>query len=322
MKLVPVYVLSGFLGSGKTTLLTCMLDYLKKQGKRPAVVMNEIGDVNLDGMLVDDDVPMAEMLSGCICCTVREDLSLTLLQIVQQDKPDVIVIESTGIANPMELLEGITNASLIVEIDLKLVITVVSAPHFLELARREKGKTMRLMEEQIRCADLLLLNKTDLLAQEETRDANERLKELNSRANLAETVRCSVDLSLLNDMAGCEHSVQPHNKSEEPLNNHAEHTHHHTHSHVMAYTHHFDQAIDHKKFEKLFGMLPPEVYRAKGIIRFAKDQGLYLFQYAYRELEIVKINPQQSVQNVAVFIGEHFDKEQVRQAAEQLLDAG
>lgn len=91
METIPVYVLSGFLGSGKTTLLTRMLEYFLQQNKRPAVVMNEIGDVNLDGILVDDKVPLAEMLNGCICCTIREDLSKSLLTIVRKEAPDVIL---------------------------------------------------------------------------------------------------------------------------------------------------------------------------------------------------------------------------------------
>lgn len=317
MHLIPVYVLSGFLGSGKTTLLTRMLDFLKGQGQRPAVIMNEAGDVNLDGMLVDNDVPMAELLSGCICCTIREDLSSALLQLVHQEKPDVIVIESTGIANPMELLEGITNASLVVGIELRLVLSVISAPHFLELAHRGRGKTMRLMEEQIRCADVLVLNKTDLLVQEYIREVKDRLQELNARASVLETVRCNLDVGALAGMTGSWGMVQ---KTEEQSTDPAAHGHHHhTHSHVMAHTHYFDQAIDHRKFEKLFGKLPAEVYRAKGIVRFQQDQQLYLFQYAYKELEIVKINPNQSVQNVAVFIGEHFDKQSVLQAVTQIM---
>jgi G3E family GTPase len=142
METIPVYVLSGFLGSGKTTLLTNMLKYFLQQNKRPAVIMNEIGDVNLDGMLVDDNVPMAEMLNGCICCTIREDLSKSLLSLVRNEKPDVIIIESTGIANPLELIEGITNTSLIVGIDLPQVVTVVSAPHFLDVSRGTKVKQL------------------------------------------------------------------------------------------------------------------------------------------------------------------------------------
>ena len=126
--MIPVYVLSGFLGSGKTTLLSNMLKYLMLNGKRPAVIMNEIGNVNLDRLLINDEVPVAEMLNGCICCTMREDLSSTLLNLYRRVKPDIIIIESTGIANPLELIEGITNATLETDIELRLVTTVVSAP--------------------------------------------------------------------------------------------------------------------------------------------------------------------------------------------------
>ncbi|WP_248925878.1 CobW family GTP-binding protein [Paenibacillus hamazuiensis] len=317
METIPVYVLSGFLGSGKTTLLTGMLDYLKRRGARPAVIMNEIGDVNLDGTLVDDDVPMAELLSGCICCSIREDLSTSLLEIYHKDKPDVMIIESTGVANPLELLEGITNASLIVGIELRLVVTVVSSPHFLELSQGERGKTLRLMEEQIRCADLLLLNKTDLLTLEHIREVKDRLHILNPQTTAVETIRCQVNMEKLFELDGKGADTGPKKAdghSHEPHGGH----HHHTHNHVMAYTHFFQEAVDQVKFEKLISRLPKEVYRAKGIVQFTDSKDLYLFQYAYRELEIVKITPQQTVQLVAVFIGEHIDKEQLRLAVEQI----
>lgn len=107
---VSVHILTGFLGSGKTTLLTRALDYFKLNGKKPAVLMNELGDVNLDGMMVDEEVPMTEMLGGCICCTIRGDLGMELKQLIQDHKPDVVFVESTGAANPMEMLDGITDA--------------------------------------------------------------------------------------------------------------------------------------------------------------------------------------------------------------------
>jgi G3E family GTPase len=325
METIPVFVLSGFLGSGKTTMLTNLLKYFLQHNKRQAVIMNEIGEVNLDGMLVDDDVPMAEMLNGCICCTIREDLSKSLLTLVRNEKPDVIIIESTGIANPLELIEGITNTSLIVEIDLRLVVTVVSAPHFLDASRGKKGKTTRLMEEQIRCADLILLNKIELIEEKDFNEVNIRLQELNSKARIEETIRCNVDISSLIHMTSNTNKQSP---SDEQEMNMKKHLHvlpndgqqHHTHNHVMVYTHYFDKPIDHKKFEKLFGQLPSEVYRAKGILQFTKSEDRFLFQYAYREMEIVKLNTQQEVQTVAVFIGEHFDKQQVDQAIQQLRD--
>lgn len=83
---LPVYILSGFLGSGKTTLLQRLLDHWKLQGLRPAVIMNELGEVNLDGLLVEQSVPMAEMLGGCICCTSRGDLSTELTTLVKKNR--------------------------------------------------------------------------------------------------------------------------------------------------------------------------------------------------------------------------------------------
>jgi G3E family GTPase len=321
METIPVYVLSGFLGSGKTTLLTNMLKYFLQQNKRPAVIMNEIGDVNLDGMLVDDNVPMAEMLNGCICCTIREDLSKSLLSLVRNEKPDVIIIESTGIANPLELIEGITNTSLIVGIDLRLVVTVVSAPHFLDVSRGKKGKTARLMEEQIRCADLILLNKIDLIDEKDGNEVNIRLRELNPKARIEETMRCNVEINSLLHMTSMTNKQSPSHELEMKKHFHVlpnDGQQHHTHNHVMVYTHYFDKPIDHKKFEKLFSQLPAEVYRAKGILQFTKSEDRFLFQYAYREMEIVKLNTQQEVQTVAVFIGEHFNKEQVDQVIREL----
>ncbi|QIZ09153.1 GTP-binding protein [Priestia megaterium] len=319
--MIPVYVLSGFLGSGKTTLLSNMLKYLKLNGKRPAVIMNEIGDVNLDGLLINDEVPVAEMLNGCICCTMREDLSSTLLNLYRRVKPDIIIIESTGIANPLELIEGITNANLEADIELRLVTTVVSAPHFLALAHRERGKSLRLIKEQIRCADLILLNKTDQLTTEYINEVKNMLEELNQHVKIIETVRCEIDMGLMFNSIHRESEHYDQNEQQHPsIEKTNEHSQHHTHNHVMTYTHRFNGVVDREKFEKLFSKIPTEVYRAKGVVKFAQDQEYYLFQFAYREIEIVKINPQQSVEPVAVFIGEHFDKNQVQRSIQELTN--
>ena len=124
----PIYILSGFLGSGKTTLLSRLITSFKRQGLRPAIVMNEIGEVNIEGLVAGEEVPTAEMLSGCICCTIRSDLSSEIAMLIQR-APDVIVIEATGIANPMEILDAAAEASLYMRIDVKKLITVVDAAH-------------------------------------------------------------------------------------------------------------------------------------------------------------------------------------------------
>jgi G3E family GTPase len=316
-KAVPVHILSGFLGSGKTTLLTRALDYYKLQDLKPAVLMNELGDVNLDGMLVGDEVPMTEMLGGCICCTIRGDLGLELKELIEEHKPDVVFVECTGAANPIEILDGVTDASLLTQLELKSVITVVDAAQFAERAERSTGKTFRLMQDQIRCATHLILNKSDLVEHDTLQSVEKQLRELNPVAPIEVTVKAEIDLSLFQQLEGSVSRTHRHAEGEacscgNPSHGHHSHTAaHHSHEHVMVYTHYFDHPIDSERFEELIGRLPHEIYRAKGILRFTDTVSPFMFQYAYREMDFLKITPKEELPSVAVFIGEHFNKEQL-----------
>lgn len=198
---VPIFILSGFLGSGKTTLLSRAVRYWQEQGWKPAVVMNEIGEVNLDRIAAAVEVPMAEMLDGCICCTVRGDLGLTIQQLIRDEEPDVVLIEATGIANPMEILDGVTEASLYMKADTKGVITVVDSSMLRSQIEKGSGKTYRLLEEQVRCASVLILNKMDLVEPEELNRVEEALKQWNPHATLIRATRAEFDMRLLDQMA-------------------------------------------------------------------------------------------------------------------------
>ncbi|RUT29921.1 GTP-binding protein [Paenibacillus zeisoli] len=298
-QVIPVYILSGFLGSGKTTLLQQLITYWKNQGLRPAVVMNEIGDVNLDGLLVEEEVPMAEMLSGCICCSIRADLSSEMSELIAKEKPDVVVIEATGAANPMEVLDAVAEVALYQKLEIKPMITVVDAPHLLELARTQKGKTYRLMQEQIRCGSVLILNKIDRVDQEEADELRGQLASWNSFARIIPAVKCQVNLSELLQFQG------GHQESD-----HREHDHTHaSHEHVTVYTHYFRSAVNSELFEQFIKELPRDIYRGKGVLTFSDTSSRFLFQYAYRESDYMRINPQGNIPDVAVFIGEHFDKQ-------------
>ncbi|WP_307545001.1 GTP-binding protein [Paenibacillus sp. V4I5] len=332
-KRVTVYVLSGFLGSGKTTLLTKAIDYFTEAGRKPAVIMNEIGEVNLDGQLIANEVPMSELLGGCICCSSRGDLATALKELVTEEQPDLIFIESTGIANPMEIIDEVTDASLILPVELKAVITVVDAPQLLELSRTSRGKTYRLMQEQIRCANLLLLNKADLLQETALQEVDALVREWNPYASIYYTVFSQIDMRLIemleeekgqkqhlianhNDTNNnVQHNANHHHEDHNDANNDADRdhdSHHHSHNHVMAYTHFFERAVDSNAFEEIISKLPQEVYRAKGILSFSDTSSRFLFQYAYREMDFVKITPKGDVPDVAVFIGENFSKDAVR----------
>ncbi|WNR46596.1 CobW family GTP-binding protein [Paenibacillus roseipurpureus] len=315
-KRVNVYILSGFLGSGKTTLLTKAITYFTEAGRKPAVIMNEIGEVNLDGQLIAEEVPMSDLLGGCICCSSRGDLATALNDLVTKEQIDVIFVESTGVANPMEIIDEVTDASLVLPIELSAMITVVDAPQLLELNRTSRGKTFRLMRDQIRCANLLLLNKTDLLQEEALEEVHELVREWNPYADLHKTVFSQIDLQLIENIhveASDEaRTAAVHDHAVESDDKHTHEAHHHSHRHVMAYTHFFERAVDSGAFEEFISKLPQEVYRAKGVLTFSDTSSRFLFQYAYREMDFVKITPKGNVPDVAVFIGENFAKDAIR----------
>ncbi|GGD95317.1 CobW family GTP-binding protein [Paenibacillus nasutitermitis] len=318
---VPIHLISGFLGSGKTTLLNRVIDYYKAADVKVAVIMNELGDVNLDGQFVDDDVPMAEMLGGCICCTIRGDLGLELKMLIEEHQPDVVLIESTGAANPMEIIDAVTEAALYIRVELQTIATVVDGPELLSRSRRG-GRTYRLMQDQIRCATDLIMNKADKLGPDELIEVQQLIRELNSYAPLTITVRCMVELNMFDPSPGRQAGTDARQLHESHVcgANCSQEGHHHphdeqttdmgiSHSHVMALTYYFDGPVNSYDFESLISRLPDDVYRAKGIVTFSDTNSRFLFQYAYRELEFTRITPQGKVNDVAVFIGEHFAKD-------------
>ncbi|QWU14078.1 GTPase, G3E family [Paenibacillus sophorae] len=333
---IPVYILSGFLGSGKTTLLYRLLQYWKDQDMRPAVVMNELGEVNFDGMMVDKSVPMAELLGGCICCSASADLSMELNTLVKKESPDVIVIEATGAANPLDIIDNVTETSLYSNVELKGLITVVDAAHLLQLYREQKGASYRLMQEQIRSASVLILNKTDRVSPEEAEEVNGVLRKWNAFAEIIPAVRCEVDPDRLIDstdnasLAEISEDAPETDSSARVLDEgllEAGETitgdmKRAAHDHVMAYTHFFKNPINSVEFEAFIKELPGDVYRAKGVLTFNDTSGRFLFQYAYRESDFLKINPQGEVTDVAVFIGEHFSSGDLRKKLLKLEGRG
>ena len=320
--LIPVHLVSGFLGSGKTTLLQRLLQHAQESGKRAAVVMNEIGEVNLDGQLVDEGVPMSEMLSGCICCTIRSDLSLEIKALVEEHKPELIFIEATGAANPLEIVDGVTEASMFVPIELRTLITVVDGPEVLKRSR-QGGRTLKLMREQVRCASQLLLNKIDLLEPQDIVEVEQLIREWNAVAPLTATRSCIIDPDrLLGSSEEPLHPPAPAAESEDGAHHvhHPEDTPHAhaSHAHVMVLTHYFRGPVDSHAFEALLGQLPENIYRAKGIVTFQDTRSRYMFQFAFRESDFVPIRPQGEVHDVAVFIGEHFSKDHLKEQLEAL----
>jgi cobalamin biosynthesis protein CobW len=288
---VAVDILTGFLGSGKTTLLRHVLDHGLK-GKPVAVVMNEIGEIGIDGKVVtglSNVEKMVELSSGCICCTIDDyRFDLAIQEIVETVRPHVIVIESTGLADPEPLAYRVKTAGL----GLDAVITVVDAANIdRQLAEAEVAKA------QIEAADFLVVNKLDLVDERRLAGVEKRLAKLNRRAERFRTVRGAIDSELLFATGVATYRERARTTSE--------HLHH---DGIGSFVYRTPHPLDQDAFVRVLDRLPRGVLRAKGIARFAgRDwQGLFNFTCGRHEIAWVKLPAVEETQ--AVFIGRDLER--------------
>ena len=218
MNQLPVTVLSGFLGAGKTTVLSHILN--NRQGKKVAVIVNDMSEINIDSAIVQNEVSLnrseeklVEMSNGCICCTLREDLLEEVTKLAQEGRFDYLVIESTGISEPLPVAETFTFAdedgvSLSDVADLDTMVTVVDGVNFLKdydeakylqdtgesLGEEDERSVADLLVDQVEFADVILISKTDLASPSDIERLTAILKTLNTDAKIVPIAQGQVDI--------------------------------------------------------------------------------------------------------------------------------
>jgi G3E family GTPase len=273
----PITLVTGPLGSGKTTLLRHIL---ATRSAKIAIVMNEFGEIAIDTKVVEGkNVRIAELGGGCVCCSLLGEFEAAVKEIIARIEPDIIIVETTGLAEPEALVFNIDEA--LPQCRLDGVVSVIDADMLVRFP--ELGHTTRL---QIEGADILLLNKIDLIEPQQIELLEAKLREINPTAAIVRTERCQIDPELLFGI-GREKKVAPPKHKHQPE--------------FEWFTFESDKKFDRDCFGRFADALPASVHRAKGFVRFPDGAQLFNFVAGRWDLE-----PFESVKTALVFIGKEI----------------
>ena len=324
-KLLPVTIISGYLGSGKTTLLNHILE--NQVGLRTAVLVNEFGEIGIDNeLIIKTEEDMIELNNGCICCTINGELLKTISKILEKSKKiDYLIVETTGLADPLPVAMTFAAGNLREKIRLDSIITLIDAENF-----DFNLKKSSVAYSQILYGDILLLNKCDLVNKEHLNKIEKQIYDIKNEPRILRCINSKVGLQTVMSVGLFQTDTYKfddrNNPEQEHYHDHSGHSHDHTsHSHdsinniegFTSVSFQTKEPFSLRKFQNfLDNQISEKIFRAKGILWFIESERKHIFHLSGKRFSLDDYEWENEKSNKIVLIGKNIDHQTIKNQLE------